>query len=70
MAHRAKDPLVAGGGRKKRLEGYNEAKERGIVDYRVIKPKPGRYIRVAIVRERGPRGGRTVATSLIRKKEK
>lgn len=33
----------------------------GAIRYRTIKPKPGRYIRVAIVPKAGPRGGHTVA---------
>ncbi len=41
-----------------------EAKERrrgGVIRYRTIKPKPGRYIHIGVVRKKGPRGGRTVA---------
>ena len=41
-----------------------KAKERergGVIRYRTIKPKPGRYIHVGVVRKPGPRGGRTVA---------
>jgi len=33
----------------------------GAIRYRTIKPKKGRYIHVAVVRKKGPRGGRTVA---------
>lgn len=33
----------------------------GVVRYRTIKPKPSRYMHVAVTRKKGPRGGRTVA---------
>jgi hypothetical protein len=36
-------------------------KPRGVIRYRTIVPKPGRYIHIAVVRKKGPRGGRTVA---------
>ncbi len=49
-----------------RLPGYWQAKRRGIVGYRMIKPKPGVLLRVAITRSRGPRGGRTVAVRRLR----
>lgn len=39
-------------------------KERGgALRYRTIKLPDGRYVHVAVTREEGPRGGRTVATS-------
>lgn len=61
------DPL-ARGGRKAVLRGRKAAKRRGIVRYRVVRVKPGVYVRVAVVRRRGPRGGRTVATSIVRRR--
>ena len=38
-----------------------ERKQGGVIRYRTIKPKPGRYIHVGVTRKEGPRGGRTVA---------
>lgn len=40
----------------------NEIKERGgVIRYRTVRLKDGRYIRIAVVRKRGKRGGKTVA---------
>ncbi len=33
----------------------------GVVRYRTVRLRNGKYVRVAVVRKRGPRGGRTVA---------
>lgn len=38
-----------------------ERRRGGVIRYRTIKPKKGRYIHVGVVRKPGPRGGRTVA---------
>jgi len=38
-----------------------EKRRGGAIRYRTIKPKKGRYQHVAVVRKKGPRGGRTVA---------
>lgn len=49
-----------------------EAKRGGAVAYRTIRVGRGRtrrYLRVAIVRKKGPRGGRTVAGAPHRYKE-
>lgn len=35
----------------------------GAERYRTLKLPSGRYLRVAVTREKGPRGGQTVATS-------
>jgi len=51
------------------LPTKRQAKARGIVGYRMVTP-PGRSdvkIRVAITQKKGPRGGRTVATSKLKK---
>lgn len=40
----------------------------GAVRYRTLKLPSGKYIRVAVVRKAGPRGGHTVAGP-VRKKE-
>lgn len=66
---RRHDPL-ARGRRKTELPGKRSAKRKGIRGYRVIQPKPGVYVRIALTRRRGPRGGRSVATSIIREKKK
>lgn len=63
------DPL-ARGRRKSQLKGKKTAKRRGIISYRVIQPKPGVYIRIVITRRKGERGGRTVATSIIRERRR
>ena len=63
------DPL-AKGGKKSALKGKKLAKSRKIKGYRVISPKPGVYIRIALVAKKGPRGGRSVATSIIRKRRR
>jgi hypothetical protein len=39
-----------------------------VLRYRTIVPKPGRYIHVAVVSKRGPRGGRTIAGRVHYKK--
>jgi hypothetical protein len=36
-------------------------KRGGAIRYRTIKTKDGRTLKVAVVRKKGPRGGRTVA---------
>ncbi|MEM2591987.1 MAG: hypothetical protein QXI60_05315 [Thermofilaceae archaeon] len=58
--------------RKESLPGKQKAKRRGIVGYRMVKVKdrPRTYVRVALVRKTGPRGGRTVATSKLERKSK
>lgn len=38
-----------------------ERRRGGAIRYRTVKPKPGRYIHVVVVRKKGPHGGRTVA---------
>ncbi|MDW7974882.1 MAG: hypothetical protein RMI00_06455 [Sulfolobales archaeon] len=63
------DPL-AKGRHKAELKGKRQAKARGIRGYRVIQPKPGVYVRIALTEKRGPRGGRSVATSIIREKRR
>lgn len=65
---RSKDPLVRAGYRKTKLhKGERVAKARGIVGYRIVEPKPGVKIRVALTKRRGPGGGRTVAVSKLKK---
>lgn len=63
------DPL-AKGREKRALKGKKTAKSRGIRGYRVIQPKPGVYVRIALTGKAGPRGGRSVATSIIREKRR
>lgn len=63
------DPL-AKGRHKSELKGKRTAKKKGIVGYRVIQPKPGVYVRIALTRKKGPRGGRSVATSIIRERKR
>jgi hypothetical protein len=63
------DPL-AKGGHKAVLRGRRRAKRRKILRYRVIQPKPGVYVRIAVTAKKGSRGGRTVATSIIRRKRR
>jgi hypothetical protein len=63
------DPL-AKGGHKAVLSGKRQAKRRKILRYRVVRPKPGVYVRIAVTARRGPRGGRTVATSIIRRRRR
>ncbi|MEM3439402.1 MAG: hypothetical protein QXQ76_00950 [Candidatus Bathyarchaeia archaeon] len=43
-------------------------KRGGVIRYRTIVPKPGRYIHIAVVRKPGPRGGRTIAGRVHRTK--
>lgn len=47
-------------------EGERNAQERGIVGYRIKQIKPGVYIKLAIVKERGKRGGKTVAVAKLK----
>jgi hypothetical protein len=48
-------------------KGRANAKARGIVGYRVISlgRGSGKKLRIAIVRKKGPRGGRTVAVTKL-----
>ncbi len=66
------DPLARWGRKDKLISARQKAgiasRRGGIVGYRTIKPRPDRIVRIAILRRPGPRGGRTVATSLFRKK--
>jgi hypothetical protein len=65
---RSKDPLVKAGYKKAKLHsGEAEAERRGIVGYRIVKPRPGVAIRVALTKKKGPRGGRTVAVTKLKK---
>lgn len=65
---RSRDPLVRAGYRKAKLhKGERRARARGIVGYRIIKPRPGVAIRIAITKRRGKRGGQTVAVSKLKK---
>ena len=41
---------------------------RGVLRWRMVKTPGGTLIRVAVTKRKGPRGGRTVATSLLRPK--
>ena len=43
-------------------------KRGGVIRYRTIVPRPGRYIHVAITRKHGPQGGRTIAGPVRYKK--
>lgn len=45
-----------------------EEKRRGLLYYRTIVLPGGKYIRVAVVRKPGPRGGHTVAGPVHKKK--
>ena len=68
---RSKDPLVKAGYRKAKLhKGERKAKGRGIVGYRIIEPRPGVKIRIALTKKRGPRGGRSVAVSKLKKRRR
>lgn len=40
----------------------------GAVKWRTVRLKNGKYVRVAIVRKPGPRGGRTVAGDVHKRK--
>lgn len=65
---RSKDTMVKAGYKKTKLhKGEREASRRGIVGYRNIEVKPGVYIRVALTKKKGKRGGRTVAVSKLKK---
>ena len=47
-------------------KGRAKAKARGIVGYRVVSlGRGGKKLRIAIVRKKGPRGGRTVAVTKL-----
>ncbi|MGB9886904.1 MAG: hypothetical protein ACPLRW_07905 [Moorellales bacterium] len=46
------------------VEDYKNPPEKDIIGYRRVKTKSGHIINVAILKKKGPRGGRTVATSL------
>jgi hypothetical protein len=55
--------------RKRRAEP--EVKKRGgAIRYRTIVPKKGEYIHIAIVKKKGPRGGKTVAGPVRRVKRR
>jgi len=43
------------------MPAAREAARGGAVRYRTVRLANGKYVRVAVVRKRGPRGGRTVA---------
>ena len=43
---------------------------RGVLRWRMVKTPGGTLIRVAVTKRKGPRGGRTVATSLLRPNRK
>jgi len=45
-------------------EDYRNPPKRLVLGYRTVKTKGGHVVRVAILRKKGPRGGRTVATSV------
>jgi len=67
---RSDDPFVRAGYRKVKLHsGERRAKARGIIGYRMVRVKgrPNTYIRVAITKKAGERGGRTVAVSKLEK---
>ena len=67
---RSSDPMVRAGYRKTKLHsGERKARARGIIGYRMVRVKghPNTYIRVAITKKRGKRGGRTVAVSKLEK---
>jgi hypothetical protein len=65
---RSKDPMVKAGYKKEKLHsGEAVAGRRGIAGYRIIKPRPGVAIRVALTNKKGPRGGRTVAVTKLKK---
>jgi hypothetical protein len=65
---RSKDPLVKAGYKKTKLhKGEATAERRGIIGYRIVKPRPDVAIRVALTRKKGPRGGRTVAVTKLKK---
>jgi len=65
---RLKDPLVKAGYKKAKLhKGEETAQRRGIMGYRIVKPRRDVAIRVAITRKKGPRGGRTVAVTKLEK---
>lgn len=38
-----------------------EAARGGVIRYRTVKLKNGKYVRIAVVRKAGPRGGHTLA---------
>ncbi|MCS7169962.1 MAG: hypothetical protein NZ949_04990 [Candidatus Kapabacteria bacterium] len=64
-----RDPFVRAGYDKRVLpEGVKKACKRGIEDYRIIPgDSPGTLKRIAITAEPGPKGGKTVAISELRK---
>ena len=47
-----------------------EAKRGGVLRYRTIKPSSDTYIHIAIVRDKGSHGGRTIAGKLREDKNK
>lgn len=46
------------------VEDYRNPPRRLVRAYRTVKTPSGHLIRVAVLRREGPRGGRTVATSI------
>ncbi len=46
------------------VEDYRNPPKKDIVGYRRVKTKSGHIVNVAILKKKGPRGGRTVATSV------
>lgn len=61
--------MVKAGYKKTKLhKGERQARARGIIGYRMVEVKPGVYIRVAITRKKGKKGGRTVAVSKLKKR--
>lgn len=46
-----------------------EKKRGGAMRYRTVVPKEGKYLHVAVVKEKGPRGGKTVAGEVKTKKK-
>ncbi len=45
-----------------------EKRRGGVIRYRTVSLPGGKYMRVAVVRKKGPKGGRTVAGPVRKKK--
>ncbi len=46
------------------VQDYKNPPKKQVLGYRTVKTKTGHLLRVAILRKKGPRGGRTQVTSL------
>ncbi len=51
------------------VEDYKNPPKKQVLGYRTVKTPSGHLVRVAILRKKGPRGGRTVATSIAHPKK-